>query len=58
MPPNERQIARLKRLYVVGGSNAHHMKERVFANVSRNHPDYGLTVEEHEAAKAARQSQK
>jgi hypothetical protein len=36
----------------------HNPNEYVPANLSRNHPDYGMSMKDHEAEKAARNTQK
>lgn len=35
-----------------------HSPEYIAANLGRNHPDYGMSMKEHEAEKALRNSQK
>jgi hypothetical protein len=36
----------------------HNPNEYVPANLGRNHPDYGMSMKDHEAEKAARNTQK
>lgn len=36
----------------------HNPNEYVRANLGRNHPDYGMSMKDHEAEKAARNTQK